>query len=107
MLQLPNVNEERHTASHHRIALIRVIALSSVVRQHDPISMPAYLGNELWVGNVGWEVRAMALYAIACTFKGVGNVLPQVAVGEESKLMLRIRKLVLPLARLVGARSPP
>lgn len=106
MPQLPDVNKKRHAASHHGIAFIRVIALPAIVRQHNPIGMMAYYRDEIRVGNGGWEVGAVALYAIARLFKRVGNELPQIAVSKEGELMLRLRKLVLPLTQPGRARSP-
>ena len=107
MLQLPDMNEVRDAASHHSIAFIGVIALPAVMCQHDPIGMLAYYGDEFGVFCSGQEVRSVAFYAIARELKRVGHDVAEIAVGEEGKLMLRIRKLVLPLAQPVRARNPP
>jgi hypothetical protein len=47
MLQLPDMNEVRDAASHHSIALIGVIPLPPIMRQHDPIGMLADYRDEL------------------------------------------------------------
>ena len=96
MLQTPNVDDERHAASHDRIALVRVIALPGIVRKRYPIDMFADRRNEFRVECGGRKVRAMALYAIARSLEGIGNAVSQIAISEESKLMLRIRKRELP-----------
>lgn len=106
MLQTPNVDDERHATSHDRIALIRVIALSGIMRKRCPVDMPADRRNEFRVGRGSRKVRAMALYAIALLLEGIGNAVSQIAISEERKLMLRIRKRELPLVRLDRARSP-
>ena len=105
MRHTPNVNKERHATPHDGVKRVSVVALSGVVREDDPIAALTDGRNPLRIRRIRREMGGVALNTVARFVEGVWNALSQIAVGEKSELMLRIRTPVIPLIRPLRAHS--
>jgi hypothetical protein len=70
--------------------------LATVVSQRDPIGVLADDGKKVRILGIWREVGSMTFDTVACSFERVRNDLPQIAIGEERVLMLRLRRRELP-----------
>ena len=76
MPHLADVNEVRNTATHYCVPLIRVVPLPSIMRKHDPVSMPTHDWNEIGIGGIGCEVFAVPRYTVSRVLEGVRDEIP-------------------------------